>query len=437
MSINNEEKRLIEFIDSERDRAIQFLRDLVKTVSVCGEEGKAQDLVRQKLKEDGFEVEEFKANLDEIRNNPEYTIMDDRDVPKDYSKRPNIIGKYRGRESGQSLLLFGHIDTVPVGKREDWKFDPLEGEISGGRMYGRGTSDMKAGLAAALFALDAIKKCSIKLKGDVIFMSNVDEEVGGNGGILACMAKGYKADAAVYIHPSPGGLKIISVGSSGVLGFRIKIFGKTICGAQSHLGINAIEKAFKVQEGLRDLDYYRGVNVRDEFTEKAYILSARIPRATNMYISSIRAGEWLYNVPSYCEMDWIITFPPGENIQEIRVMIEEYVKNISASDSWLKKNPPEIEWLSLKFSPSRNDLKHPLIILGIECVKEIIETQVEVAFLPVGSDIRIPINLSNIPTIVIGPLGCNQHEPDEWVDIDSYIQTIKSLSLLTLRWCQR
>src|SRR5699024_901973 len=123
-----------------------------------------------------------------------------------FDNRPNVVGKWKGSKNGRSLLLFTHVDTVPVGNLHHWSYNPYEGIIENGIMYGRGTADNKSGFGSILSALYILKKMKLQPKGDVMAISVVDEEAGGAGGAVAMVQEGYKADACIYPHALSTGL---------------------------------------------------------------------------------------------------------------------------------------------------------------------------------------------------------------------------------------
>lgn len=428
------EIKAIEAADALKEESLDFLRQLIKTPSPTCEEGAAQELVKNFLSDMGLEVEVFEASLEAIKGHPEFSPYEP-SLERGFKGRPNIIARMRGSGGGKSLLFFGHIDTVPPGPREDWLYDPYGGEIDGGRIYGRGTMDMKGGLAAFIMAMKALQKSGARLGGDIIAMTNIEEEVGGSGGILACIVRGIEADGCVYVHPGIGRDKFVLVSSSGVLFFKIVVKGKLEHGYQSHLGVNAIEKCMKLYRSLKELDDYRGVTVRSELVEKNFYLSNRPPRATNLFVSSISGGEWDYQVPSRCEMKCALTFPYGETVDGVKSAVEKCIEASADSDPWLAEHRPALQWTGF-VSPSMTDPDHPLVALAMDSMEDILGVRPQISALPVGSDIRFPIIYAGIPTIAIGPAGGNGHGANEWADIGSYLQSVKTLALLALRWCR-
>ena len=143
-------------VDGKREEAIEFLRELVKVnTSVVnqgeyGHEGSAQPMVAERLRRIGCSVDVFEPDNERLKR---YVV--DFNPGRNYSGRPNVVGVLKGQGGGRSLILNGHIDTVPYDETE-WSVPPLSGEIRNGRMFGRGTADMKSGLAAMIMAVETI-----------------------------------------------------------------------------------------------------------------------------------------------------------------------------------------------------------------------------------------------------------------------------------------
>ncbi len=431
--MQNEEGRILEWIDSNQEEAIGFLQDLVRIPSPTGNEASGQKFIAQYLSDMGLEVEPCIADMKALEGHPEFIPVDPDMNLGSYNDRPNIIGRYHGTDDGRSIMYFAHIDTVPP--NDNWTHDPFGCEIDCGRMYGLGTSDMKAGMAASFFAVKACIQAGIRLKGDVLCVSNIGEEIGDSGGILACIEQGYKTDAGIHPHPGEGKPDMVWIASSGVLSFRVKVKGSTTHGFQSHLGVNAIEKAWRIAEALQEFDRHIGINSREELTENSFYQSGRPVRAANLYLSACRGGGWLYQVPPSCEMDWVYTFPNNESIDENIQRIEDTIHAATAADPWLRANPPEIEWLPMKFSPSRSEPGHPFIKTIQGSIESVTGRKTHLGATPVGSDMRVPSLYGDMATANIGPSGGGAHGPDEWVDVKSYITAIKMFSVLLTRWC--
>ncbi len=178
----NMRKKILENIDENRDEIFQFLEDLVKIPSVSGtpEEGKAQNVVIKEFRKiRHLTLDVWEPNEQEIQK---YPLSPIRLTDWSFKNRPNVVGTLRGAGGGKSLILNGHIDIVSPEPLKAWKYNPW-GEMVNGRLYGRGSMDMKAGIAAMTYALKCIQDIGLELKGDVILESVVEEEIGSAGTI--------------------------------------------------------------------------------------------------------------------------------------------------------------------------------------------------------------------------------------------------------------
>ena len=220
------------------EEAAQFAAELIRvpTVNPPGDAYReCAELLGVRLEADGFETEYVEG-------------------PGDDPKRPkvNVLGRRRGRESGPALHLNGHIDVVPPGS--GWTVDPFGGEIKGGWLYGRGSADMKAGLAAAVFAAEAVQRAGVGLRGALEISGTVDEESGGLAGVahLARIGRVTSRTTDYVIIPEPFGPTRICIGHRGVLWFRILAHGRIAHGSMPFLGVSAIDAAAEAALGLRE-----------------------------------------------------------------------------------------------------------------------------------------------------------------------------------------
>ncbi|MCZ2154138.1 MAG: M20/M25/M40 family metallo-hydrolase [Bryobacterales bacterium] len=194
------ETELDTYADLHADRLVAILQDLVRLPSVNnapdGNEWACQQYVATFLRDLGWDpVQYLPTDAPGILDHPLYW------PGRKYEKRPNVAGVKKGSGGGRSLLLSGHIDTVPPGELP-WKYPPFEGRVEGGRLYGRGSVDMKCGIATNLFVAEALANTETSLAGDLTIESVVDEEFGGVNGTLAGRLMGYRAEAAIISEPS-------------------------------------------------------------------------------------------------------------------------------------------------------------------------------------------------------------------------------------------
>jgi acetylornithine deacetylase len=205
-------------VDAGFDEQIDFTAELVKFPSVRGAEQTAQDFMARELGARGYGVDRWKIELDDIAHLPGFSP-----VHVNYDNAYNTVGTHRAaNKSGHSLILNGHIDVVPAGPLDMWTKPPFQPYVEGDWLYGRGAGDMKAGIAECVYALDALKRLGQAPAADVHIQSVIEEECTGNGA-LACLARGYRAEAALI--PEPLGEQLIRA-QIGVIWFQVELRGR-------------------------------------------------------------------------------------------------------------------------------------------------------------------------------------------------------------------
>jgi succinyl-diaminopimelate desuccinylase len=216
-------------VDQAADEIVDFTAALVRipTINPPGElyEDCAR-LIGATLRLQAFEVEYFAAE-----GRPEHT---------ERHPRINVVGTRAGRNRHPLVHLNGHFDVVPPG--DGWTEDPFGGVIKGGRVYGRGSCDMKAGIAAAVYAAEAIRRAEIELNGTVEISGTVDEESGGFAGV-AWLAEHGRLSAGrtdYVIIPEPLYVDRICIGHRGVYWFEVTTRGRIAHGSMPFHGVNAI-----------------------------------------------------------------------------------------------------------------------------------------------------------------------------------------------------
>ena len=147
----NSRQKLLEKIDQSRDKAVAFLRDMVVIPSVTGDEAQIQTFLSKYMTKIGLDVDMWETDWEQLKKHPGY-----RPVDRGYEGRPNIVATWKGTGGGRSLLLNGHTDVIPVGGGEGWSDNPWSATIKNGRMYGRGTADMKSGVASHIMAVECL-----------------------------------------------------------------------------------------------------------------------------------------------------------------------------------------------------------------------------------------------------------------------------------------
>src|SRR5215471_7370480 len=162
---------LVQKIDENRDKAISFLQQMIAIPSVTGDEAKIQKFLVDYMRKIGLDVDMWETDWEELKKHPAY-----RPVDRGYKGRPNIVATLKGTGGGRSLLLNGHTDVIPVGGGEGWTDDPWSATIKNGRIYGRGSADMKSGVASHIMAVEYLLRAGAKPRGDVHINIVIDEE---------------------------------------------------------------------------------------------------------------------------------------------------------------------------------------------------------------------------------------------------------------------
>lgn len=423
MSTGSLFKRVLRKIDDNRDQVIGLLRQLVQVPSVTGQERDAQELVKEKLDEIGLKVETFEPKVEELREHPSFfeTISYKK---FGYNGRPNVIGVWKEGSSRKTLILNGHIDVVPPGPEGMWRYDPWGGEVSDGKMYGRGAGDMKAGIAAMIYAVKTIQELDIPIDGKVLVESTIEEEDGGIGGALATLMKGYTGDFS--INPEPSGLDFWAA-SAGVLYFAIRVKGRPAHAKEAYRGVNAIDKVWLIYKALKELNEERQRRITFPVAEEC---DPDVKgHATILNIGVISGGDWPSTVPAWAEIKCRIGWPPGESISDVESQVLGKIREVSERDPWLRESPPEYSIIGWRAEPSIVDISDPFVSKLSDIAFKVTGKRPRFCGGTAGLDTRFFINDFNIPSVGYGPIAHNIHGIDEAVELESVIQVTKVIAL--------
>ena len=344
----------------------------------------------------------------------------------DYTNAINVVGTHRPRaEKGRSLILNGHIDVVPVGPLDMWSRPPFEPHRDGDWLYGRGGADMKAGLAANIFALDALKSLGLQPAARVHVQSVTEEECTGNGA-LSCLVRGYRAEAAII--PEPEDDKLVRA-NTGVFWFRVHVKGAPVHVRDAGTGANAIEACFPVIQALRQLE--AEWNTRKDGMKHFEALDHPI----NFNVGKIAGGDWASSVPAWCSFDCRIAIYPGWNPREAANEIEAAVRDAARKSPFLANNPPKVEWNGFFAEgyvlEEGSDAEQVLGRAHARSYGKSLESFVTPGYL----DGRVFVLYEGIPCLVYGPYSENIHAFDERVSLASVKRVTGSIALFIAEWC--
>jgi acetylornithine deacetylase len=405
-------------IDSLWPTYRQALQDLIRIPSLIGDETRAQQHVAALAEAAGLDVDLWDVDPAELRTNPDYAPVDGGDTV-----RPNVTAVMPGRGGGRSLAVSGHIDVVSPEPRGHWLHDPWGGTVVDGRMYGRGTLDMKGGLIGGLLAVHALRQTYGALAGDVVFESVIEEECSGNG-TLAARCRGPHVDAALI--PEVSG-EHVQIANPGVLWVEVTVTGKPAYVGLAGASVNAIEVAMDVVTGLRSL-----VNaVNDEFDHPAY---GDYPNPLTLNVGTIVGGDWPSNVPLECRLGFRLSFPLDWSVDRAQGLVAKRLDEISQAHPWLSKHPALLRWHGFRAHGYYVDTEEPIVALLTSVVKEVTGAPARISPMFGTADARYFAD-RQIPAVYYGPAGGNMHAPDEWVELASVHRVASVLARTILRWC--
>lgn len=413
--------RIRDEVDRGFDRQVDFTAELVRFPSVRGAEQGIQDFIAGELRRRGYAVDRWRIDVDDIKHMDGFSP-----VHVSFDNAYSVVGAHRAdNPTGRSLILNGHVDVVPPGPLDMWDSPPFEPRIEDGWMYGRGAGDMKAGVAAMVHALDALKRLGHEPAADVFVQTVIEEESTGNGA-LSCVQRGYRADAALI--PEPLGEKLIRA-QVGVIWFQLKVRGRPVHALATGTGANAIDNAYVLVTALR------GLEQRWNAAERRNPLYADIEHPINLNMGMIHGGDWASSVPAWCTVDLRIAVFPDHDLAEARAEIEDCVNTAAAAHPFLAGSPPEIVYNGF--------MSKGYVLEGAEDAEAVLgaahgrvyDAPLEDVATTALTDSRFLGLYADTPAMVYGPTAENIHGFDERVDLESVRRNTQAIALFIADWC--
>lgn len=411
-------------VDARRGALIDDVVALVRSPSVGGTdaENEAQAMLAARLHRGGYDVDHWRLDLDALRARPDFPGTE-----VDRGEAWGLVGRLPGTGDGPTLMLNGHIDVVPTGDPDAWADPPFAGTVRGDRVLGRGACDMKAGLVAALVAMDAIQSSGVRLRGDLVCAPVQGEEDGGLG-TFALLERGWRADACVV--PEPTDLDIIPA-NSGALTFRLRVHGHATHAARRAEGTSAVERFWPVWQALGALERRRH--------ERVDPLMERWALAHPISIGTVRAGDWASSVPDLLVAEGRYGVAVGEDVGEARAELEATVAELNEREPWFRRHRVELEWWGGQFASGRLPVGSDLVerVRRAHALAVGDSGPVPDAYgAPYGSDLRLLTGLGGIPTVQYGPGDARlAHGPQESVAIEEVVTAARTLAVLALDVC--
>lgn len=408
-------------VDSLQDDAVALLSELVRENSQMGHEQGAQAIMAKTFSGLGLEVDAFPVDEDAIRSLAGYSPSI---IP--YDGRLNVVGIHRPRKSsGKSLILNGHIDVVPPGDESRWTTPPFAPEIRDGRLYGRGAGDMKAGIVAYTMAFKALRSLGYAPAAPVFLQSVVEEECTGNGA-LACLHRGYRADAAIIPEPFNQTLMTAQIG---VMWVEIAVNGRAAHMIDRSQGTSAIDAAMIVAEHMKALE------AEWNAPSHRHPAFADVPHPINFNLGRIQGGEWTSSVPERCDMHWRLSFYPGISAEKARATIEHTVAEAIATDSRLAGCAAKIRWSGFQAPGFELSSEHPMMRLLSDVHHAVSGCEIETISCTCTTDARFFTLYGDTPATCYGPKADNIHTFDESVSLQSLRDVTLVLAMFMAAWC--
>ncbi len=382
-------------VDVDRDRLVEQLADLVRIDSTNPElvpdgagEAEIADYVAEAMDELGLEI----------------------DVWRPVPERPNVVGVLPGTGAGRSLMLNAHTDTVGVEGMDD----PFSPRINDGRMYGRGTQDMKASLAAQLAAVRALQEADVELAGDVIVAAVIDEEHKSRG--TAAVVERYDADGAVVTEPTDLDL---ALAHKGFVWLDVETRGRAAHGSRPDEGIDAnmhmgrvLARLDELGQALRDRDGHPLVGTP----------SLHAPQIEGGTASSVYAAR--------CQLRVERRTIPGESEEQAVAEVQEILDALADADA------------SVDASCAAAFSRQPFEVAPDASIAEAARDAGAAVLGQAPPDVgqtfwtdAALLSAAGTETVVLGPVGDGLHTTEEWVDLDSVEDLTRILVRTALRYC--
>ena len=415
------EAEIIAAVAANEAELTALLATLVRFPSLLGAEASAQDYMEGLFQGMGLKTLRFAVNDTELSHLPGFSPS-----VGQWPRHDNVVGTHRPRQSrGHSLILNGHIDVVPVGAEELWSAPPFEPVVKEGRIYGRGAGDMKAGIAAYITAFRVLQRLGYQPAAPVFLQTVVEEECTGNGA-LACLHRGFRADAAII--PEPFNHSIMSA-QVGVMWLTLEVLGRPAHVLNAAHGINAIEAAFALFEGLK------GLVAKWNEPRNRHPAYAHIADPIKLNLGRIQGGEWASSVPTRCNMELRIGFYPGVTAAATRAAVEECLRATAAADARLKDVKYSVRYAGFQAEGFVADTAHPMMSTLAASHRRVMDTVPEWYASTATTDARVFELYGSVPATCYGPEATNIHGIDESVSLASTVEVTKVLAVFLARWC--
>jgi acetylornithine deacetylase len=437
--LSHRERAVCDVIAGRRDDLVEFAAALVGFDTTARNpedpprrEADLQSYLADRLRGSGASVDVWEPPREEMDGRPL--------VPPGlgFEARPQLVARFAGTGTGRTLLLNGHIDAVSAEPIDRWTSDPFDAQIRDGRLYGRGSCDMKGGIAAMVLACEVLADEGVSPAGDIVVATNTDEESSGAGG-SAVVAHGIRADAGIVTEPTGFDVWVSCRGSE---------YGEvTVPGRPGHAemhqphwreggAVNAIEKGTVGIDAIRSL--------RAEWASRSGLDHSHLSRP-DLVPTIARAGEWAVTHPASYELTLAVLYLPAQADQhgwgsDVRREVDEWLREATGGDDWLAENPPTISWWPNGVMPLEISPDEPIVETVMGATRDVGRSP-RLSGLDSWYDGATFTLLAGIPSIAFGPAGLKKgeapvaHTIDEYVPVDDLVACAQAIAVAAMRFC--
>lgn len=412
--------RLFEIIDRKEEELVELTRDLVRipTINPPGEAyTPCAQLIGERLRRRGFDVSYIRGE----------------DTPGDSARHPrmNVIARKDGKRPGKCVHFNSHIDVVEAGN--GWTKDPFGAEVEDGRIYGRGTCDMKGGLAASIIAVESFLEATPDFDGAVEISGTVDEESGGLGGVAYLAGKGLFSKPRVdhVIIPEPLNKDRICLGHRGVWWGEIETHGSIAHGSMPFLGDCAVRHMGAVVDAFETELFPK---LAAKHTEMPVVPEGA--RSSTLNINSIHGGQPEGHdglpspcVPDSCRMVFDRRFLIEEHLDEVKQEIVSILERLATTRNGFSYSLKDL----LEVIPTMTDRKAPVVQAVASGIEAVLGDKPDYVISPGTYDQKHIARIGHLhDCIAYGPGILDlAHRPDEFVVIKDMVDSAKVMAQAT------
>ncbi|HEX9637682.1 MAG TPA: acetylornithine deacetylase/succinyl-diaminopimelate desuccinylase family protein [Acidobacteriota bacterium] len=413
-------QRVLDQVDRMADEIVALTLDLIRIPTVNPPGAHYRDCVEylaQRLERFGFETRLLPAE-----GRPEHTPA---------HPRINLLAERRGRRPRPALHFNGHIDVVPAGA--GWSVEPFAGQVIEDRIVGRGASDMKAGIAASLFAGEAVRRAGLELEGTLQFSATVDEESGGLAGMAHLCQHGWitRERCDYLVIPEPLGADRICLGHRGVLWLEVTTLGRIAHGSMPFLGVSAVDHMAEFVHRLNR-------ELRPRLEQRVTTMPVEPPaaRRATLNINGLAGGQPPGALPqSPCVADRCVAildrrFLIEERPEQVRGEIVALLEQLAAADPEFRFQIRDL----LEVLPVWTDPESIVVQSAARAIQQLSGHDPPRIASPGSYDQKHAVRLGGLSDcIAYGPGLLEQaHRPDEFCRIDDLVRATKVMALMCL-----